>query len=422
MKRIAMLFPGQGSQHPGMGKALYERDEPIRELFQEASQALSVDMAGLCFEAAAEELNRTQNAQPALLLCSLASYRSFRARTGLTPAFMAGHSLGELSALVAAEAMSFEDGLRLARRRGEAMARCTEEGRTGMQAVTKLERARVEEVCRTVEGFGNKFVIANFNAGSQLVLSGTLAAMETAAQALKAAGATLIALRVSGAFHSPFMAPAAEALAELLADVEFKQPKIPVVANVDALPYGDPAHIADGLIRQIASPVLWSDTLHYLERSGAEVYVDAGPREVLKKLAVANVAAGKAYALGEAGDEALLERELAADIRSIKERPSVIGKCMAVAVCTRNQNWNEDEYQRGVVEPYRQLQAMQEKLEQHATEPTPEEMKQALGLLRRIFATKGASLDEQRMRYAQILEATHTQELLGEYLSATSVQ
>lgn len=421
MKRIAMLFPGQGAQHPGMGKALYERDEAVRKLFELASQALAIDMAGLCFEAPAEELNRTENTQPALLLCSVAAYLNFRARTGLQPAFMAGHSLGELSALVAAGAMSLEDGLRLARRRGEAMATCTEEGHTGMQAVIKLERARVEEVCRSVEGYGSQFVIANFNAESQLVLSGTLAGMETAAPALKAAGATLIALRVSGAFHSPYMGPAAEAFAELLAGVEFRQPRIPVVANVSALPYGDRSHIADGLIRQIASPVLWSDTMRHLDQSGVEVYLDAGPREVLKKLAVANVPGAKAYALGEAGDEALLERELAADIRSIKERPSVIGKCMAVAVCTRNQNWNEDDYQSGVVEPYRQLQAMQEKVETQGAEPTPDEMKQALALLRRIFSTKGTSLEEQRMRYAQIAEATHMQELLGEYL-ATSVQ
>jgi [acyl-carrier-protein] S-malonyltransferase len=313
MKRVAMLFPGQGTQHPGMGRALYERDEATRRLFDEASQVLCADMARLCFEAPAEELTRTENTQPALLLCSLAAYRSFLARTGLTAVCMAGHSLGELSALVAAEALSLEDGLRLAHGRGEAMARCTEEGHTGMQAVTKLERARVEEVCRTVKGFGNRFVIANFNAGSQLVLSGTLAGMEAAAQALQAAGATLIALRVSGAFHSPFMSPAAEAFAELLAGVEFKLPRVPVVANVSAMPYADRGRIADGLIRQVASPVLWSDTMRTLHRNGIEVYVDAGPREVLKKLAVANVPCAQAYALSDAADEAALERELAAD-------------------------------------------------------------------------------------------------------------
>lgn len=422
MKRIAMLFPGQGAQHPGMGKALYEREEAVKRLFEQASQALSLDMARLCFDTPADELNRTENTQPALLLCSVAAYRSFRARTGLTPAFMAGHSLGELSALVAAEAMTLEEGVRLARGRGEAMARCTEPGHTGMRAVTKLERARVEEVCRRIEGYGSKFVIANFNAGSQLVLSGSMAAMEPAAQALEAAGATLIALRVSGAFHSPCMAPAAEAFAELLAQVHFQQPKVPVVANVNAMPYADAAHIADGLIRQIASPVLWSDSMQWLERNGADLFVDAGPREVLKKLAVANVAQAQAYSLAEAADEAALARELAADIRIVKERPSVIGKCMAVAVCTRNYNWNEEEYQRGVVEPYRQLQAMQERLEQQGGEPSAEESKQALALLRRIFATKRTPHEEQRMRYAQIAEATQMPELLDEYIAASSVQ
>lgn len=415
-----MLFSGQGSQYVGMGRKLYDQHDSVKSLFDSASRTLELDMRQLCFEGPAEVLNQTENTQPALLLCSIAEYRIFLERTGLSPALLAGHSLGELSALVAADAMSLDDGLKLARARGLAMSRCSVAGQAGMRAVTGIDRAMVEEICRADPGYGSQFVIANYNAPRQCVLSGSQTAMEAVAPALKEAGGAVIALKVSGPFHSPFMAPAAEQFAAVLEGVELRRPRIPVIANIDARPHGERAAIAEALVRQITSPVLWSDTMQWLRQESVELFVEAGPRSVLKKLAVANLPDARALALDEADDQPALEKAFAAELRSMRERPSLVGKCMAVAVSTRNNNWDDDAYQQGVIEPYRQLQALQERLDSEGQAASAADMKQALDLLGRIFATKGTAREEQQWRLEQILATSGAAEALTGYaFSAT---
>ncbi len=330
---------------------------------------------------------------------------------------MAGHSLGELSALVCAGAIEVADGLRLARERGLAMARCRTARACGMLAVTTLDRAAVEGICRGIDGFGTDFVIANLNAPRQLVLSGASDALDRAGAALRGAGAVPVPLRVSGPFHSPFMAPALDAYRQVLASISVAAPKVPVVSNVTALPHGEPAQIRQALLDQVASPVRWSDTMAWLQGQGIDVYLEAGPRDVLKKLVIANLPAGIAYALDDDADEAGWRRELAGDLLAVKERPTVPGKCMAVAVCTPNANWDEAQYQQGVVEPYRELQALREQAEQ-AGASTADEMRRSLALLQRIFATKGTPAEERRLRYRQILDATGTAQTLAAEVAA----
>jgi [acyl-carrier-protein] S-malonyltransferase len=415
MKQIAVMFSGQGSQYLGMGKKLFERDGATRAMFDRASRLLDLDMAQLCFSGPAEELNRTENTQPALLLCSVADYRHFRARTDVTPAFMAGHSLGELSALVAADAMSLDDGLLLARARGLAMSRCATEVKTGMHAVTRLERAVVEQICADTPGFGADFVLANVNAPGQFVLSGSVAAMEAAGAALKQAGGAIIPLKVSGPFHSPYMAAAAEQFGAALARVEWRSARVPVLSSMDGRAHGAGQQIARALMEQMTGPVLWSDTMQVLQRAGIDAYLEAGPGAVLKKLALNNLPGASAYGLDVDDDAPAIEKLFAAELRAVEQRPSVVGRCMAVAVCTQNNNWNEDDYQQGVIDPYRQLQALQEGLEQAGAQPNAEQMRQALDCLGRIFATKGTPADERAWRLSQIIESTGSAEVLADY-------
>lgn len=416
MKKLAIIFPGQGSQYIGMGKPAYEAHASIRSLFDQASHLLQLDFKHLCFEGQAAELNRTENTQPALLLCSVAAYQVFRKQTGLTPAWLAGHSLGELSALVCAEALSVDDGLQLARARGLAMANCTRNEAMGMSAVTKLSRTKVEAICRSIPGFGTTFVIANYNAPQQQVLSGRIDALEAAAQALRGAGASIIPLRVSGPFHSPFMQPAAEQVRAQLARTALRAPKIPVISNVDARPHGDAASIADRLVEQLTRPVLWEDTLHYLDEQHADVFIDVGPGDMFKNMIGYVLPDATSFSL-KLDDQEAMARELSADIAARRERPNVLGKCLAVAVCTRNRNWGLADFERGVVVPYEQIRAQYEEVKQAGRAPTAEQSKEALRLLRQILETKQTPREEIRERYAEILEVTQTHEALGAYVS-----
>jgi [acyl-carrier-protein] S-malonyltransferase len=415
MKKLAIIFPGQGSQFIGMSKPAFDEHASVRALFERASSLLQIDFQQLCFEGKGAALNNTENTQPAILLCSVAAYQVFHQQTGLTPRWMAGHSLGELSALVCAEALSFDEGIQLARARGLAMANCTRDAAMGMSAITKLDRAQVEAHCRSIPGYGVDFVIANYNSPKQQVLSGRLEALELAGKALKAAGASVIPLRVSGPFHSPFMQPAAEQLRAQLALTTLRAPKIPVISNVDARPHGDATLIADRLVAQLTHPVLWEDTLRYLDEQHADVFIDVGPGEVLKNMTGHVLPDATSFSLTPE-DRSALERELATDITARRENPNLLGKCLAVAVCTKNHNWDNETYERGVVAPYEQIKRQYEQSKQAAQPPDEAQSREALRLLRQILETKQTPRSEIIERYDEILDVTHTREVLGDYV------
>jgi len=417
MKKLAILFSGQGSQYVGMGKGLFEQHQSVRDLFTEASDVLGLNMENLCFSESAEVLNSTENTQPAILLCSVAAWQVFQTQTGLIPGAMAGHSLGELSALVGTGALTLEDGLKLARARGLAMAKCGNDGKTGMSAVTKLTREHLESVCNETDGFGETFVVANFNSPRQQVLSGNVDALKALGDKLKAEGGGVIPLRVSGAFHSPYMQPASEAFAEVINSVALNTPTIPVIANVTAQPHGNADSIKQSLIAQITSPVLWQDTLNYLAQEVAiDTFVEAGPKDVLKKLATTTLPNVSAFALDKPEDEKAMNEALQTAIKARKERPTVLGKCMAVAVATRNTNFDNDAYQQGVVLPYQQLKDMHEKHSAAGTSASADEMITAVNLLQQIMLCKGSSEQEQKMRFRQVAEQTGCEQELAQFI------
>lgn len=269
MDGTAFVFPGQGSQAPGMGKALYEASERARRVFSVAGEALGFDVAELCFDGAPEELARTENAQPAILTVSVAALEAAKDAGVLAPeealglanpadaVFCAGHSLGEFTALVAAGAMRLEDAVCVVRERGRLMAAAGAGRPGGMAAVLGLPVEDVERVCEEIRQ-GQVLVPANLNCPGQVVVSGDKEAVERAVPALKAAGAKrVVPLKVSGAFHTELMAPAREGLADVLSQVEISAARIPVVANATAEPHTEPGRIRELLLRQLTSPVLW---------------------------------------------------------------------------------------------------------------------------------------------------------------------
>jgi len=287
MGKTAWLFPGQGSQEVGMGRDLAAAYPAVRQLYDRANDILGFDLATLCFEGPAEELNDTINTQPALFVTSLAVLQAMEEEGRKpTPALVAGHSLGELTALAAAGAMSFEDGLRLVRERGRLMKLAGERSPGGMAAVLKMEDAVVEQACKeATEQTGKEVTVANYNSPGQVVISGDKEALERAIALLKERGGRrIIPLAVSIAAHSPLMASVVEEYRAVVHDTPFRLPEIPVVANISAQPLLSVAEIRDELSGQLTWPVRWTASVQYMIEQGVTRFVEIGPKDVLSKL------------------------------------------------------------------------------------------------------------------------------------------
>ncbi len=273
----AYIFPGQGSQYEGMGKELYDKYDLAKQRFAQANDILGFDIAKIMFKGTAEDLRQTRVTQPAIFLHSVISAELLG--DDFKPDMLAGHSLGEFSALVAGKSLSFEDGLRLVSKRAEAMQKATELVDSTMSAILNLDDETVEAVCRQIDGI---VAPANYNSPGQLVISGETGAVKRANEALLKAGARrAVLLPVGGAFHSPLMEPAREELAKAIAETGFKTPTAPVYQNVTAKPETDPEKIKENLNKQLTSPVRWTQTVKQMIADGATEFIEVGPGKVL---------------------------------------------------------------------------------------------------------------------------------------------
>ena len=277
----AFVFPGQGAQFSGMGKDLYESNPVAKEYFDKANEILGFDITKIMFEGTAEELKQTKVTQPAVFLHSVIS--AICLGDAFKPDMVGGHSLGEFSALVAAGALSFEDGLKLVSQRAQAMQKACEAAPSTMAAIIGLPDEKIEEVCASISKPGNIVVPANYNNPGQLVISGNNEAIAEACEALKTAGAKrALPLPVGGAFHSPLMQPAKEELQAAIEATKFSTPKCPVYQNVDAKPHTDPAEIKQNLIAQLTAPVKWTYEVQNMIAAGATDFTECGPGKALQ--------------------------------------------------------------------------------------------------------------------------------------------
>ncbi|WP_448575016.1 ACP S-malonyltransferase [Thermomicrobium sp.] len=307
-KRVGLLFPGQGSQHVGMGQRVHQLSEAARRIFAQAEDILGLPLRRLCFEGPAEELADTANAQPAILTVSLAYLEALRERlrelgASLQPAVVAGHSLGEFTALVAANALHFEDALRLVRERGRLMREVSQERPGGMAAVIGLERDALEEVCREAGDLG-LVVVANDNSPGQLVISGEERALQRAMALAQRRGAKrVVRLGVTVASHSPLMERVAHALAEMLARIPLREPEIPIVANVTGRILSTVEEIRRELACQVAQPVQWTTSVREMTNRGVTTFLEVGPGQVLTGLVKKIQRDVEAYSMRDLGLE-----------------------------------------------------------------------------------------------------------------------
>ncbi len=282
---IAFLFPGQGSQYIGMGGDLYAEFAVAKQTFEEAGDALGIDFAELCFEGEASTLALTANAQPAILTASMAALRVVSEETDIRPEMLAGHSLGEFTALVASGCLSFNDAVRTVRKRGEFMQEAVPPGVGKMAAILGLGSEEVIALCAEVAAGGSVVSPANFNSPTQTVISGEASAVEAASELAKKKGARrVVELEVSAPFHCSLMEPAAVRLRDVLEEIDFHSIECPVVTNTEARANSDSARVADILVEQVVSPVRWAESLNFLAESGVSDFLEVGPSKVLSGL------------------------------------------------------------------------------------------------------------------------------------------
>jgi [acyl-carrier-protein] S-malonyltransferase len=285
MGKVAFIFPGQGSQYVGMGADLCEKEAAAKQVFDEADRALGFSLSTLCFKGPEDELRLTANTQPAILTTSVAVLRVLQEKVNIKPDYVAGHSLGEYSALVASGALSFADAVQIVRARGQYMEEAVPAGQGAMSAVMGMDREELDAICRSVTDTGHPVQLANLNCPGQIVISGSAQGVKEAGESAKEAGAKrVIPLNVSGPFHSMLMEPAAEKLTQKLDHYTIEDASVAVVANVSAKEVRAKEEIKDSLIQQVASPVLWEDSVRFMLNEGVDLFIEIGPGTVLSGL------------------------------------------------------------------------------------------------------------------------------------------
>ncbi|MFS1513887.1 ACP S-malonyltransferase [Chengkuizengella sp. SCS-71B] len=395
MERIAFLFPGQGSQYVGMSKEIVNHYSIAKEVFEEANDVLKMDLQSLCYEGPLEELTKTKNAQLALLTASIAYFKVIEFELGLTPYMLAGHSLGEFSALTCSGILTFSDALKLVKTRGELMQQETEQSIGAMTAVSKLSAQTVEQCIEQMTDGNGTVSIACYNAEKELVLTGHSYEVKRVAEKCAQEGGNVTSLKVSGPFHHQLMTKASEQFQDHLNKYSFQKFKIPVVSNVTGLPHvEDLDEVKLSLVSQMIKPVRWFESMKYMYDEGVTTTIELGPRSVLKNLIKRIEPMMKSFSFDVANDREELKM-IYSSTNQQQTDMNLITQCLTAAITTPNHNWDSNDYEKGVIQPYRKLQKLQQQWKDQKGGLDEEQLTRAFNLLKQILETKRVSKEEQ---------------------------
>lgn len=401
MKKTAFIFPGQGSQYQGMGKEEYENYDIVRHIFEEASDSTSIDVKKLCFDTNFIELTKTNNSQVAIFTTSYAMFKVFMEEE-IEPSYLAGHSLGEITALTCSGAISFSDAIKIVKARGRMMQSIAETSDGKMTAVMGIGVDKLNELCEKYSQKESIVGISNINSLEQIIISGDVLAVDNVVNEVISLNGKCTELKVNAPFHSKVMECMVDQFRNELEKYNYHELAYPVISNVTARPYNGKNEIVKNLTKHIISPVLWKDTIDYLVENEVDMAIELGPKDVLTKLIRNTKNQIKAFSYDNSSEAGLLK----VYVNECKKKPNVVTMCLTSAVCVKNNNWNDTEYKIGVIDSYKRLKRMHTIIENENREPNKNEMLEAIDILKLIFNTKKVSESERKARFTQIYKMT----------------
>ncbi|MCL1989826.1 MAG: ACP S-malonyltransferase [Defluviitaleaceae bacterium] len=401
MNKISILFSGQGSQYEGMGKKWILEHKGIKDRIKQASDLLDLDLLNLCINGTNDELQKTEISQPAIFALSYAMFEQFCSTYQPNVSHLAGHSLGEITALAAAGVLTYEDGLKFVHARGEAMSACCKQNPSAMTAVTNVDATILNALMEEYEADKKGIFIANYNTPCQTVLSGGAKELAEFTKQIKGT-ANCIPLKVAGGFHSAYMADAVTELKGVLDEISINKGEIPVVNGNQKRFYREDDDVRQLLLDQIIKPVNWNQSLELLEDQGTKLWIEFGPKNVLKNTVRNSIFNPKVFSYDTDDIADLLEELKIVETRN-SQIPNLIGLCLGVAVSTKNNCQDEQLYKKNVVDSYNEIRNIHDQVHSENRVPTQQEEETALGLLELIMDTKQISASEQNARISQII-------------------
>lgn len=406
MYKFSFVFPGQGSQFTGMGKNLFNNFEVAKRTYEEANEILGFDLANLCFDGSLAELAKSENSFVAILTTSIATYRVYMKEIGIPPQFCAGHSLGEYSALTCAGAINFDDAVRLVYKRATMSQQLVDSIPCGMTIIDFIDKNVVAEICKEVSKTDNIVSISCFNSPKQVAVSGHNGALWELEDKIHDLGGQITPLINSAPFHSVLMSDVALEFKELLKKCTFNHFRYPVIANSTAKPINDTKQLMDLLTKQLTSPVQWQKTMEYMKDKGTNKIIELGPKNLLANLVSENLGEFDSICYGVKKERSELQKYVNSNNKLSEYIPTILTKCLSAAVSTPNENFEETEYMKGVIEQYRELKKIKDDIESNGATIADQDIRKALLILKSIFETKKISVEEQNEWFTDILEET----------------